>query len=152
MTMSSASLVSSTLRPALSVPLIWLNSAARRCARMQRMRNSRLTLVALFAVLAVLLQPVCATYAAAQDTAAIHSAAQDSGDDGPCCSDVDSASFVAPSSASFAKVLIAATEATIAIPRAAWVEQAPLLDRPVAWHSPPPPPLPYHARSARILR
>ena len=136
----------------LSASLTQINCAPHRPATISRMRTARLTLIAVFAVLAALLQPLCATYAAAQDAAA-HFAAQDSGgEDGPCCSDVDSASLVAPSSATLANVLIAAPEPTLALPRTGPAEQARLLDRPLCCTRPPPPPLSYHARSARSLR
>lgn len=113
--------------------------------------------LALLAALTVLLQPVCAAYelrpAAPRAPAATlaDDAAHGTHGRASCCPEVEPSSLVTPSSAGIAKAILAAQApgplAYAAAPRAALLLHA----RP-APGVPPPFPLPYHARSARIQR
>jgi len=120
------------------------------------MRSGAVAL-ALLALMSVLLQPVCGAYEirpAAPNSTAVALAdntAQGTSDCAPCCPKAETSALLAPSSAAVAKAILAA-EAAGPLQYAA----APRSE--LSWHaqpassSPPPISLPYHVRSARILR
>ena len=114
--------------------------------------------LALLAALSVFLQPVCAAYeirAAAPSSPAVtlvDDAALGTDERSSCCPVVEGSALIAPSSTGPAKAILAAGLTTLmayaVAPRAALFPHA----RPGPSIPPPPLPLPYHARSARIQR
>jgi hypothetical protein len=108
------------------------------------MPRGRWAALGLVAILAAMLQPLCAAYAAAHDVD--HEAVQ-------CCAEVDTGAIVAsPAAVEGANAPAASGVAAIAVPRGTSVTRAHSY-RLAAWNDPPPlPSLPYHARSARIQR
>jgi hypothetical protein len=106
--------------------------------------RGRWAVLGLLAMLAALLQPLCAAYAATQDVD--HEAVQ-------CCADVETGAVVAsPVAMEVAKGPMA-SPLTIVAPSAGTPSTAAHSYRRAAWNDPPLlPSLPYHARSARIQR
>jgi hypothetical protein len=106
--------------------------------------RGRWAALGLVAILAAMLQPLCAAYAAGHDVD--HEAVQ-------CCAEIDTGAVVAsPAAAAGAIALAASGVAAIAVPGGTAVMRAQSY-RLAAWNDPPPlPSLPYHARSARIQR
>jgi hypothetical protein len=104
--------------------------------------RGRWAALGLLAMLAVLLQPLCAAYVAAHeaDPVALE-----------CCADFESGAVAVPSAENAkasAPPPAGAVSATYGVP-----SPGPHSYRDAAWNDPPPlPSLPYHARSARIQR
>lgn len=94
----------------------------------------------LFAALMLVLQPVCSAYESAHETQGT-----------PCCVDIPVDSFASSPSTENPKAAIPVLAISPAL-SAAPVAVALPLHRLDAWNGPAPPPLPYHARSARIQR
>jgi len=118
------------------------------------------TAIALFAVLLLLVQPVCRASEAVQAAPGkpAVSLSNDSGpaggrdpDDGPCCSEIKVSAVATSTLADVSKAGLAA-EALARIVHTASPKAAPMPLRLAAWSSPPPLPLSYHIRSARIQR
>jgi hypothetical protein len=102
--------------------------------------RSGLAAFGLLAALTLVLQPVCGAYEL------LHEA--DGGT--PCCAEMQAEAMAAPVSVEISK---GANSAPALVPLAATAfAAAPAPYRFAAWNDPPPPPLSYHARSARILR
>jgi hypothetical protein len=99
-----------------------------------------LAALGLFAVLTLLLQPVCGAYELMHEV--------DAGT--PCCSQMQAEVMATPASAEASKA--ANSTAAVAPLAATALLASPAHYRFAAWNDPPPPPLSYHARSARILR
>ena len=120
-----------------------------------------LAAIGMLAVLTLLVQPVCSAYelsrpppgAPALSSVAEHDhgAKQGRHEGKPCCSDIEMNAVLASPSADLLTALPAA-KALTAVPYAEPTQAAPASYRLAAWNSPPPLPLPYHVRSARILR
>jgi hypothetical protein len=92
---------------------------------------------------AALLQPLCTAYAAAHG--ADHQDVQ-------CCAEMANGDFVAAPSTETAKAPTAPPVAAVPAFRGTPVAAVIQPYRLAAWNDPPPPTLPYHARSARIQR
>jgi len=138
-------------------------TAVKRALAMRRTSKLRSAGVAFFALFLLVLQPVCAAYErhiasplvapAATDHGAGHAddASHGSYDDTPCCSEMRADAIASESPAAASKNFLAAL-AFVALPLAAISRPGSTLRSYAAWSTPPPLPLSYHARSARILR
>jgi hypothetical protein len=119
--------------------------------------------VAFFALFFLVLQPVCAAYgrhiasphvasaATAHDAGHADDASHGSHDSTPCCSEMRADAIASESPAAANKNFLAA-QTGVALPLAAISRPGSTLRSYAAWSTPPPLPLSYHARSARILR
>jgi hypothetical protein len=109
--------------------------------------------LALLAVLSVIAQPICAAleiHAATAQAATVafeHDAQQGPEDQGPCCAVIETGTIIAASTAAVCTAVPA-----IAAPFALPYRLVRIAPAQTASGAPPPPPLSYHARSARILR
>jgi hypothetical protein len=136
--------------------------AVKSALAMRRRSKLRSAGVASFALFLLLLQPVCAAYeicisapqvasAATTDSAAHAEDGYGSHGSAPCCSDMRADTMASASPVADDKnfpaagLIVALTFAFLARPGLA-LRSHPARD------IPPPPPLSYHARSARILR
>jgi len=118
---------------------------------------------ALFALFFLVLQPVCAAYErhivssyAASAVTALDAALADDASRGslgrtPCCPAMQAESIASATSAAAVKNF-AAAEIAVALPLAPFAPTGLRLSFRPAWGTPPPVPLSYYARSARILR
>jgi hypothetical protein len=106
--------------------------------------RGRWAVLGLLAMLAALLQPLCAAYAAAHEVD--HEAVQ-------CCAEADTGA-VAASPPPIETAKVTTTSPPPAVPFPVGMPTAGAYSyRLAAWNDPPPlPPLPYHVRSARIQR
>lgn len=130
---------------------------------MRRTSKLRSAGVAFFALFFLLLQPVCAalerhivaSYAASaattHDAALADDASRGSLDCTPCCSEMRADAMASASSVAAGKSFTAA-EMAVALPLAPIARPGLTPRSRPAWNTPPPHPLSYHARSARILR
>jgi len=128
------------------------------------MRNAsklRAAGVAFFALFFLLLQPVCAMYERYTSTPQVASAASthdiahaDGTSHGstPCCSEIRADALASESSATAADRIFPAAEMAVALSLPLTLVARPglILRSRSTWSAPPP--LPYYARSARILR
>jgi hypothetical protein len=108
--------------------------------------------LALLAMLFVLARPVCAAQGFGPDLPYTSAVAHAEGTpqhphhSDPCCEALDASVIATPST-------LAAPAAAAALPVSAFVRMLPRISLAYSvFVTPPPPPLPYHARSARILR
>jgi len=130
---------------------------------MRRTSKLRSAGVAFFALFFLLLQPVCAAYerhvgapnvasaATAHDARHADDASHGSYDDRPCCSEMRVDAMASTSSVAAGKNFPAAG-LIVALPLAFVARPGLTLPSHPARGIPPPHPLSYHARSARILR
>lgn len=130
---------------------------------MRRTSKLRSAGVAFFALFFLVLQPVCAAYerhigapnvaseATAHDAGHADDASLGSHDSTACCSEMRAHPMASTSPVAAVKNFTAA-ELAVALPLAPIARTGLTLRSQTAWNIPPPHPLPYHARSARILR
>jgi hypothetical protein len=130
---------------------------------MRRTSKLRSGGVAFFALFFLALQPVCAAYArhigappvasaaTTHDAAHADDASHGSHDGTPCCSEMRADATALVSSVAAGKNFPAAG-LMVALPLAFLARPGLTLRSHPAWSIPPPHPLSYHARSARILR
>lgn len=130
---------------------------------MSRTSKLRYAAVAFFALFFLLLQPVCAAYmrhigappvafsATTHDAGHADDASHSSHDGTPCCTEMRADAIASESPAAASKNFFAA-QTGVALPLAAISRPGSTLRSHAAWSTPPPLPLSYHARSARILR
>jgi hypothetical protein len=119
--------------------------------------------VAFFALFLLLLQPVCTAFercigapnvasaATAHDAGYADDASPGSYDGTPCCPEMRAEAMASASPVAADKNFPAAG-LMVALPLALAARPELTPRSHPAWNTPPPPPLPYHARSARILR
>ena len=130
---------------------------------MSRTSKLRSAAVAFFALFFLLLQPVCAAYmrhigappvafsATTHDAGHADDASHSPHDGTPCCTEMRAHAMASASPVAAVKNFTAA-EMAVALPLAPIARSGLTLRSQAAWNIPPPHPLPYHARSARILR
>jgi len=130
---------------------------------MRRTSKLRSAAGAFFALFFLVLQPVCAAYerhidasyaasaATTHDAALADDASPGSLDRTPCCAEMQAGAIASESSAATGKQF-AAAEMAVALPLAPVARPGLARRSRPAWSTPPPHPLSYHARSARILR
>jgi len=138
-------------------------TAVKRALAMRRTSKLRSAGVAFFALFFLVLQPVCAAYErhiasplvapAATDHGAGHAddASHGSYDDTPCCSEMRAAAIASESAVATGKNF-AAAQMAVTLPLAPIAGPGLTLRSHPVWSTPPPHPLSYHVRSARILR
>ena len=130
---------------------------------MRRTSKLRSAAGAFFALFFLVLQPVCAAYerhvgvpnvssaATTHDAGHADNTSRDSGDSTPCCSEMRANAMASASSVAAGKNFPAAELAAV-LPLALFARPGLTSRSPQAWAIPPPHPLSYHTRSARILR
>ena len=130
---------------------------------MQRASKLRSAGLAFFALFFLVLQPVCAAYerhlgtpqvdsaASAHDVAHPDDASHALHDSTPCCSEMQ-ADAIAPGTSAVAAERTFPREMSVPLRLALPAPPGLTIRSHSAWNAPPPLPLPYHARSARILR
>jgi len=118
---------------------------------------------AFFALFFLVLQPVCAAYerhvgvpnvssaATTHDAGHADNTSRDSGDSTPCCSEMRAAAIASESAVATGKSF-AAAQMAVTLPLAPIAGPGLTLRSHPVWSTPPPHPLSYHVRSARIQR